>query len=149
MSKKNKKSYVVCVDFDGTCLTHSYPNIGTDIGAAKVLKLLIANGHKLILWTMRCDAQPHVTLEDGYQIHGGDFLTQAVNWFKDNDIELYGIQRNPTQDIWTSSPKCYADYFIDDAALGTPLLYDEELSDRPFVDWVAIENILREKKLIK
>jgi hypothetical protein len=36
------------IDFDGTCVTHDFPNIGTDIGIP-VLKKLVANGHKLIL----------------------------------------------------------------------------------------------------
>jgi len=138
----------ICIDFDGSCTTHSYPNIGKDIGAAPILKRLVTNGHRLILWTMRCDEQKGVILDDGYEIHGGDFLTQAVNWFKDNDVPLYAIQRNPTQDRWTTSPKCYAELFIDDAALGAPLIYDTAISDRPFLDWKIIEDYLVKRKLI-
>jgi hypothetical protein len=37
------------IDFDGTCVTHDFPNIGTDIGSIPVLKKKVANGHKLIL----------------------------------------------------------------------------------------------------
>lgn len=129
----------ICIDFDGSVTTHSYPEIGKDIGAAPILKRLVANGHNLILWTMRSDGQKEVILNDGYKIHGGDFLTQAVNWFKDNEVPLYGIQRNPTQDSWTTSPKCYAQLFIDDAALGAPLKFDPAISDRPFLDWDKIE----------
>jgi hypothetical protein len=33
------------IDFDGTCVTHDFPNIGTDIGSIP-LKKLVANGHK-------------------------------------------------------------------------------------------------------
>lgn len=127
------------IDFDGTCVTHSYPNLGKEIGAAPILKRLAARGHKLILWTMRCDKQQELILDDGYKIHGGDYLTQAIEWFKFHDIPLYGIQRNPTQDTWTTSPKCYAEYFIDDAALFSPLKFDFELSDRPFLDWEKVE----------
>ena len=43
----------ICIDFDGTCVKHEFPEIGEDIGAAPVLKELIANGHRLILFTMR------------------------------------------------------------------------------------------------
>jgi hypothetical protein len=32
--------------------------------------------------------------------------------------------------------------YIDDAALGCPLLYNPEISDKPFVDWVKVEEIL-------
>ncbi len=139
---------VIAIDFDGSVTTHSYPHIGKDIGAAPILKRLVANGHDLILWTMRCDEQREIILDNGYKIHGGDFLTQAVNWFKDNDIPLYGIQRNPTQDTWTTSPKCYAELFIDDAALGAPLKFDPEVSDRLFLDWDEIEKYLIKRKLI-
>jgi hypothetical protein len=46
---------IIAIDFDGTCTSHDFPNIGKDIGAAPVLKDLIRNGHELILYTMRCD----------------------------------------------------------------------------------------------
>lgn len=112
----------IAVDFDGTCVTHDYPDIGKDIGAAKVLRQLANDGAKLILWTMR----------------SGAHLDDAVNWFKKNGIPLYGVQRNPTQDTWTDSPKAYAKVYIDDAALGCPLKYDLKLSRRPCVDWDAV-----------
>lgn len=139
----------VCIDFDGSCLTHEYPSLGKDIGAVPVLKRLVKNGHNLILWTMRSDGQVDQLLENGFQIHAGDFLTQAVEWFKENDIPLYGIQRNPEQDIWTSSPKAYAQLYLDDAALGCPLKFDEKLSRRPFIDWVRVEKMLEEMTILK
>lgn len=40
----------ICIDFDGTCVTHEYPKIGKDIGAVPVLKRLIETGNKLILF---------------------------------------------------------------------------------------------------
>ena len=45
----------IAIDFDGTCTTHEFPKIGKDIGAVRVLKRLINNGHNLILFTMRSD----------------------------------------------------------------------------------------------
>lgn len=135
------------VDFDGTCVTHSFPQIGKDIGAVPVLKELVEKGHRLILFTMRSDGQKEQVIED-YQMHGGDFLTQAVNWFKDNDIPLYGIQCNPEQHSWTTSPKSYGQLMIDDSALGCPLKFDERLSNRPFVDWVTVRKILKQQNII-
>ena len=129
---KNKNSITIAVDFDGTCTTHDYPQIGKDIGAVPVLKALVQNGHKLILFTMRDSVQ----------------LDEAVNWFKENEIPLYGIQINPTQLHWTRSNKCYANLYIDDAALGCPILENPELSDRPFVDWLKVEEMLKERNLI-
>ena len=118
---------IIAVDFDGTCVTHDFPKIGKDIGAVPVLKDLVKKGHKLILWTMRSDREE------------GNYLTEAVNWFKNNNIPLYGIQENPTQNTWTYSKKCYAQIYIDDAALGCPLIFDKSLSDRPFVNWKIVE----------
>ena len=112
----------IAIDFDGTCVTHDYPRIGKEIGATKVLKRLVEAGHKLILNTMRSDKE----------------LQDAVNWFKKNGIELYGVNENPTQKRWTNSPKVYAHMYIDDAALGCPLINAPELSNRPFVDWDSV-----------
>jgi hypothetical protein len=117
---------VIAVDFDGTVVTHEYPNIGRDIGAVPVLTWLIEEGHRLILNTMRC----------------GDTLEAAVAWFGDRRIPLYGINVNPEQRRWTESPKAYAHVYIDDAALGVPLLYRPELSERPYVDWQRVREIL-------
>lgn len=128
------------VDFDGVCTTHSFPKIGSDVGSTKVLRELTANGHRLILFTVRWDCP--VDPEKNY-------LTQAVNWFKDNDIELYGIQCDPEQTSWTNSPKSCAQLMIDDSALGCPLTTDTKISLKPFADWVKIREMLIEKGLIK
>ena len=112
----------IAVDFDGTCVTHDYPRIGKEIGATKVLKRLVKAGHKLILNTMR----------------SGKELQDAIHWFNKNEIELYGVNENPTQKRWTTSPKVYAHMYIDDAAFGCPLLNVPDFSDRPFVDWDSV-----------
>ena len=44
---------IIAVDFDGTCVTHEFPRVGKEIGAAEVLKELTDKGHKIILFTMR------------------------------------------------------------------------------------------------
>ena len=131
------------IDFDGTCVTHDFPKVGKSIGAEKVLKRLTDNGHQLILFTMRSDrAEAKPVIDPTIQNVTGRFLTDAVNWFKKNDIPLYGIQKNPTQLNWTTSPKSYAELMIDDSALGCPLIYDLELSQRPFACWKTIEQYL-------
>jgi hypothetical protein len=110
--------YIV-VDCDGTVVTHEYPKMGKDIGAVPVLKELIDNKHQLILFTMR----------------SGKKLDDAVNWFKENEIPLFGIQTNPSQHEWTDSPKAYGQLILDDAAAFAPLKFDQEYSNRPFIDW--------------
>jgi hypothetical protein len=116
----------IAIDFDGTCVTHEYPRVGKDIGAVPVLKKLTDSGHLLILNTMR----------------SGKELVDAVQWFADNDIPLYGANENPTQKEWTLSPKVYAHLYIDDAALGCPLIKKFAVSSRPYVDWTAVEYYL-------
>lgn len=121
----------IVIDFDGTVVTHDYPRVGKNIGSVPVLRKLIDKKHQLILFTMR----------------SGKELDQAVNWFKENDIPLFGIQTNPTQHEWTSSPKAYGQLIIDDAALGCPLMYSD-LSNRPYVNWVIVEDYLVESGII-
>lgn len=136
------------IDFDGTCVTHDFPKVGKDIGAVPILKKLVENGHQLILFTMRSDKKEVLT--DHYEIHSKaePYLTYAINWFKENGIELYGIQKNPTQYTWTESPKAYCHLYIDDAALGCPLTMNNNLSSRSFVDWNEVEKLLRQMKIL-
>ena len=47
------RNALIAVDFDGTVVTHAYPEIGDDAGAVPVLKELTDNGCRLILYTMR------------------------------------------------------------------------------------------------
>ena len=65
---------------------------------------------------------------------GVDTLQPALDWFKERDIPLFGVNENPSQKTWTSSSKVYGNIYIDDAALGAPLKTDD--SDAPpFIDW--------------
>lgn len=140
---------IIGIDFDGTCVTHEFPNVGRSIGAEKVLKELIDNGHKLVLFTMRSDIDNPTSNDYNIHTQGGKYLTDAVNWFKERDIPLWGINTNPEQHKWTTSPKAYCQLYIDDAALGVPLIYDQTISDRPFVDWVKVVEILERENVLQ
>ena len=78
-----ENALVVAVDFDGTVVTHEYPRINhkKDIGSVKVLKRFVKEGHAFILNTMR----------------SGETLVDAVKWFENKGIPLFGINENPTQ----------------------------------------------------
>lgn len=122
------KSKIICVDFDGTCVMHEYPLIGEDVpNAVNVLKQLNENQVKVILWTIR----------------SGDPLQEAINWFIEREIVIWAVNKNPNQRFWSKSPKAYAPVYIDDAALGCPLMSLPDGS-RPFADWVEIERLLKE-----
>lgn len=123
MSKNN----LICVDFDGTCVMHEYPLIGADVPeAVRVLKRLRENQVKLILWTIRSN----------------ESLQDAVNWFATRGIELWAVNKNPQQRFWSQSPKAYAPAYVDDAAIGCPLIFPDDPEQRPYADWLAIEKLL-------
>ena len=126
------KGYVIAVDFDGTCVEHNYPAIGMDVeGAVEALRTLNKHGHRIILNTMR----------------SGQRLEAAVRWFRDRKIELWAVNRNPEQEQWTTSPKVYADIYIDDSALGCPLIFLEGVR-RPVVNWSKVRQLLESDGMI-
>lgn len=115
---------IIAIDFDGTVVDHRYPHIGVDAPLVfETLTDLVHSDHKLILFTMRW----------------GTYLDEAVCWFKRNGIPLYGIQYNPEQKSWTTSNKCYAEMYIDDAAFGCPLIKPKGFN-RPCVNWRVVRN---------
>lgn len=122
-----KKIAIITIDFDGTCVRHEFPLTGETLpNVVKVLKDLTNNGHKLILWT----------------VHGSDYIDEAINWFKDNNIKLYGVNMTPGQSVWSDSPKAVSNLYIGDDALGTPLVYPKD-GGRPYVDWGLAEQLLK------
>ncbi len=126
----------ICVDFDGTIVDHRFPEVGPPVpGAVDWMLKWQSAGAKLILFTMRSD--------DGRM---GDVLSLAVEYLKQNGIELYGVNVNPTQDRWTSSPKAYGQLYIDDAAFGCPLIQPEDFQ-RPCVNWEIVGPGVLEKIL--
>lgn len=126
----------ILVDFDSTCVLHKNPGVGQTIkGAQDVLTELVDNGHNLILFTMRSDRDTG--------------LQDAITWFRERGIKLYGVQSNPGQEKWTDSPKAYGHLIIDDTSLGIPLIDNEYISERPFVDWARCRELLVQRGLIK
>ena len=61
-----------------------------------------------------------------YTMRSGKELIDAVDWFNKNEISLYGVNTNPSQSSWTLSPK----------------------EHRPYVDWIEVEKLLKEKGVI-
>jgi hypothetical protein len=122
----------IAVDFDGTIVEHKYPFIGKELPhCRRVLYDLIEKGHNIILFTMR----------------GGKELDEAVSVITHGmSIPLYGINVNPHQMEWTNSPKAHADIYIDDAALGAPLVYPME--GEPFINWLKVEELLKNRNIL-
>ena len=121
-----ERSLIIAIDFDGTCVEHCYPAIGYEVeGAVEVLRDLQQRGHRLILHTVR----------------SGATLEAAISWFKERRITLWGVNLNIEQRRWSKSPKLYADYYIDDSALGCPIRFIDNVR-RPVVDWRALRQLL-------
>jgi hypothetical protein len=97
---------VIAVDFDGTIVTHEYPNIGKEIPfAIDTLKRLQQSPDNLIvLWTVREGAE----------------LEEAVKYCRDRGLEFYAVNNNyPEESAEHPEPrKLKADLFIDDRNLG-------------------------------
>lgn len=120
----------ICLDFDGTVVDHTYPAIGEPVpGALKYLRYLQLHGAKIILWTMRSDGPD------------GDLLQDAVQYLTENGIHLYGINENPDQLEWTSSPKAYGHVYVDDTGIGCPLISPRGFN-RPCVNWKKVGPLL-------
>ena len=70
---------VIAVDFDGTIVSHEYPNIGEEIPfATETLRMLAKDRHRLILWSVR----------------EGKLLQDAVEWCKKRGVEFYAVNKD-------------------------------------------------------
>lgn len=113
----------IAVDFDGTIVTHEYPNIGKEIPfAVQTLKMLQDDGHKLILWTVR----------------EGDLLRDAIQWCREKGLDFYAANKDyPEEEEQNNnhySRKLKADIWIDDRNIGG------------LPDWGTIYQIIKNKK---
>ena len=98
----------IAVDFDGTIVEHRYPEIGEEVPfATDTLKQLIADRHKLILWSVR----------------EGKLLDDAVEWCRQRGVEFWAVNRDYPEENGVESNnhfsrKIKADIFIDDRNIG-------------------------------
>jgi len=98
---------IIAVDFDGTIVEHKYPKIGSEIPfATDTLKMLINDGHQLILWTVR----------------EGELLQEAIDWCKKRGVEFWAVNKDyPEEEKEKNnnfSRKLKVAMFIDDRNLG-------------------------------
>ena len=114
---------VIAVDFDGTIVEHRYPEIGREIPfAIDTLKMLIADRHKVILWTVR----------------EGKLLDEAVEWCRERGVEFYAVNKDYPEEKKEYnnhfSRKIKAEVWIDDRNLGG------------LPDWGEMYTMIREHK---
>lgn len=96
---------VYAIDFDGTLADTVFPDIkGPRPKMVALCKVLKAQGHKLILWTSRDNAD----------------LENAVEWCKQQGIVFDAVNAPLPEQIArfnNDSRKIWADYYIDDKAM--------------------------------
>lgn len=99
---------IIAVDFDGTIVEHDYPRIGREKPfAIDTLRALVADGHRLILWTAR----------------EGDHLEEAVEFCRKRGVVFYAVNSDvPAGSLFAGRmkqmAKVKADIYIDDRNLG-------------------------------
>lgn len=113
---------IIAVDFDGTIVTHDYPQIGKELPLAiTTLKKLQEDGHKLVLWTVR----------------EGDLLDEAVLWCHERGLDFYAVNKEfPEEEPQNAhySRKLKVDIWIDDRNVGG------------LPDWGTIYRIIKERR---
>lgn len=112
----------IAVDFDGTIVEHRYPEIGREVPfATDTLKMLIKEGHRLILWSVR----------------EGKLLDEAVEWCRDRGVEFYAVNKDYPEEGREDrnySRKLKVEMFIDDRNVGG------------LPDWGVIYKMITQKK---
>lgn len=120
------KSKVIAIDFDGTIVEDKYPKIGKlRSGAKRVINKLFDNGHKIIIWTCRCDQ--HLRCDDKYEM---------IRFLIENEINFDRVNMNPECVIFGCTPKIYYNIVIDDKQVGG------------LPSWDKIEKILEKDGII-
>ena len=101
-----RKSLLIAVDFDGTIVEDAYPRVGKPMPfALETIKMLQADGHRIILWTYR----------------HGKALKDAEEFMINSGIPPYAVNRSyPEEESHPIdvSRKINADLFIDDRNFG-------------------------------
>jgi hypothetical protein len=117
----------VAIDFDGTCVTNAYPEIGEDIGADVWLRAAVKLGAKLILWTTR---------DDRAFAEGSKTTTRqdAERWLNGHGVKIWAVNTNCKQKDWSQSLGLHYNIIVDDKALGVALRAKGP-RERAFVDW--------------
>ncbi|MCH5182181.1 MAG: hypothetical protein J1F06_06050 [Prevotellaceae bacterium] len=118
----------IAVDFDGTIVEHEYPRIGKELPfACATLRQLTADGHKLVLWSVR----------------EGELLDEAVAWCRERGVNFYAVNQNFDEDApereknANYSRKLKVQCFIDDRNVGGML------------DWGVIYQLISKKVSIE
>ena len=126
---------IIYLDFDGTVVSHRFPNIGEyNVMCKKVIVSLLKEGHTVILNTKRIEFRDKTYINDSL-----DFVYRLIHPYKINFTESKYIPQKWDWRRMFDDGKIY----IDDIAEGIPLKKCEEgISD--VVDFVELDKQFRE-----
>lgn len=112
----NRNYKIYCVDFDGTLCENKYPEIGQpNMVLIDYLKRKREQGHKLILWTCRCEER----------------LKDAVGWCRKWNLFFDAVNANLPEMIEQFGNDCrkvFADFYIDDRTVDASTICAKPLS---------------------
>ena len=102
--KQKKRRMILAIDCDGTIVEDAFPKVGKlKKDAKKYINKLYAEGKYIILWT--CRAKHHETTIKNFLLSKG--------------VKFHLINKNYPALGFETSPKIYADIYIDDRGLGS------------------------------
>lgn len=135
---------LLCIDFDGTLVTHTFPGVGEPIeNAFEVVKEAIDNGWGVILYTCRENEGNYIDRQ---------YLADAIKYcWEQHQVWFDGVNETPLEsdfrDPSSLNRKPYATFYIDDKMIGglpdwldirkELIKYDKE---RYGIEWKALEN---------
>lgn len=109
---------VIALDFDGTvCKCADYPAVGEPVPQALDWIYRFHLKAEVFLWTCR----------------EGRALELAVDYMEANCIRLLGVNSFNYWEGFETSRKLFANLYIDDAAIGVPLIKPPD--NRAYLDW--------------
>ncbi len=130
----------IYLDFDGTVVEHAYPEIGApNPHALRVIGKLQAAGHQFILNTYRAD------LNDGSLEEAFTYFNAAaeINAIAEHlPLKVHPPQFDLDEAISKNEP------YIDDISEGTPRRPNKTLEFGLMVDWIELERLLINAKII-
>lgn len=116
------KELIICLDFDGTIVTHDFPKIGKLKPYAKeIINKLFQEGFFIIIWTCRYLPQE---------------LKSMKEFLDSTGIKYDTINENHPDISFQPVPKVFAHWYVDDRDL-----YCDE------INWLDIYKKIHEKKL--
>ena len=114
---------IIAVDFDGVICKHAeFPLVGKSVPhAIEWLQRYKELGARLFLWTCR----------------NNEPLATAIAHIESHDLVLDGYNEiDYASGLFAPKPKLFANMYIDDAAIGAPLIYPEDA--RAYLNWNVV-----------